>query len=226
MGGFILHKVFAVLLLTLLLFGCTKSSGGSGQPESINAVFKNNAIYTSPGDFDGDGKMESIFITKPDENFYISIVDKNNTVYKKLNYKADDFKLTIQDVNNDKKEDIIINIIQNSCENCYVYTLDTGLINILSPELIKLKINLQNLVDYISLECGSFKLPPNFNSISNIKLYYTEIDYTGDEPVFTSEGSVYDKGIVIANIQTTVGIDKNYNIIIKNINILSEQKYP
>lgn len=225
MGGFILHKVFAVLLFTLLLFSCTKSSGNS-ELEPINTVFKNNAIYTSPGDFDGDGKMESIFITKPDGNFYISVVDKDNTVYKKLNYKADDFKLTIQDINNDKKEDIIINMIQNNCENCYVYTLDTDLINILSPELIKSKINQQNIVDYISLECGSFKLSRKFNSISNIKLYYTEMDYTGDEPVFTSEGSVYDKGIVIASIQTTIGIDKNCNIIVKNINMLSEQKRP
>lgn len=219
-----MHKVFAVLLLTLFLFSCTKSSGNSKKLLSINSDFKNKVVYTAPGDFNGDGKMESIFITKQDENCCISILDKGKMIYKKLNYKVDDFKLTVQDINNDNKEDIILNIIQNDCENCYVYTLGTGIINIFSPELIKAKISQQLINNDIAKECGNFNLSSKQQLESDIKLYYTEMDYTGDEPVLISEGSVYNKDTRTLNIQAIVTIDKSNNITVRNINMFPVQK--
>lgn len=224
MGGFILRVVFAVLLSILLLFSCTKPSDNSDKLLPIYSTFRNSAVYTAPGDFNGDGKMESIFITKPDENYYIGILNKDSILYKKLNYKVDDFKLIIQDINNDYKEDIILNIIQNNCENCYVYTVGNDIINILSPDIIKTKIDLQSIEDYIALECGNFNLPFKDIIAPTIKLYYTEMDYAGDEPVFVSEGSIYIKNINILNFQTTVGIDKKGTILLKEINMLMVKK--
>lgn len=226
MGGFILRIVFAVLLFILPLSGCTNSSGNSEKLLPIYSTFKNSAVYTSPGDFDGDGKMENLFITKPDDNYYINILDKDNIVYKKLNYSVDDFKLTIQDINNDNKEDIILSIIQNNCENCYVYTVNEEIIAILSPETIKAKIDMRSIEDYIASECGSFNIPSKDIASPVLKLYYTEMDYKGDEPVFVSEGSIYNKGIITFNIQTTVNIDSKGNIVISDVNMLPTKRQP
>lgn len=226
MGGFILRIVFAVLLFILSLSGCRNSSGNSEEFLPIYSTFKNSALYTSPGDFDGDGKMENLFITKPDENYYINILDKDNIVYKKLNYSVDDLKLTIQDINNDTKEDIILNIIQNNCENCYVYTVSGEIITILSPEIIKSKIDMSSIEDYIASECGNFNIPSKDISSPVLKLYYTEMDYKGDEPVFVSEGSIYNKSINTLNIQTTVSINRKGNIIISDVNILPTKRQP
>lgn len=220
MGGFNLHRVFAVLFFLLVMFSCTNASNNSKRVLPIYSTFKNSAIYTAAGDFDGDGKMESIFITKPDENYYISILDNDNIIYKKLNYKADNLKLTIQDINNDNREDIIINIIQNSTQNCYVYTVNTGINTLLSPDLIKANVDLKSIEDYIALECGYMNLPVTSNIEQDIRLYFTEMDYSEDRSVFVSEGSVFNKNITILNVQTTVSIDNNGKIILENIDVL------
>lgn len=220
MGGFKLHKVFAVLLILLLMFSCNNLSH---QPENILPIystFKSSAIYSSSGDFNGDGKMESIFITKPDENYYISILDKNNLIYKRLNYKAENFNLTIQDINNDNREDIILSTIQNNCENCYVYTVNKDLVTLLSPDIIIANIAMEEIEDYIALECGYTYSPQRDNRTSDIRLYYTELDYSDDGSVFVSEGSVLNKNTNILNIQTTVSIDSMGKVIVKNMNML------
>jgi hypothetical protein len=219
MGGYILYKVFAVLLFALLLFSCTKTSNLSEKTLSIYSTFKNSAIYTATGDFDGDGKTESMFITQPDENYYITILYKNNILYKKLNHKADNLNVTIQDINNDNREDIILNIVQSNCENCYVYMVDSEINTILSPEIISANIDFQKVSDYIAYECGNFGLSDINNEVPKIKLYYTEMDYLGDEPVFISEGSVYIKNNNIFNIRAAVGIDEENNIVVKDINM-------
>jgi hypothetical protein len=46
------------------------------------------------------------------------------------------------------------------------------------------------------------------NNVPVIKLYYTEMDYIGDENVFVSEGAVIIKNISVLTIQTTVSIDE------------------
>ncbi len=214
-----MYKVFAVLIFILLLFSCTKKSNISEKAMPIYSTFKNSAIYTTAGDFDGDGKTETMVITKPDENYYIAILYKNNILYKKLNHQADNLNITIQDINNDNREDIILNIVQNNSENCYVYTVDSEINTILSPEIIKDNIDFQKIANYIAYESGSFGLSDINNEVPTIKLYYTEMDYLGDEPVFISEGSVNIKNTNIFNIRTILAIDKDNNIVLKDLNM-------
>jgi hypothetical protein len=221
MGGYILYKVFAVLLFVLFLSCCNKTSNFSEKALPIYSTYKNSSIYTATGDFDGDGKTESMFVTKPDENYYITILYKNNILYKKLNHQVDNLNVTIQDINNDNREDIILNIVQNSSENCYVYTVDSKINTILSPEIIKANIDFQKIANYLTYECGGFGSSDISNEVPTINLYYTEMDYSGDEPVFISEGSVYIKNTNIFNIRTIVGIDKYNNIVLKDLNMFS-----
>lgn len=217
-----MHRVFAVLFLVFLLLqlSCNSISSTPEKALPISSTFRSSAIYTSSGDFDGDGKMESIFITKPDECYHMSIIDKEHIINKKLNYRADNLKLTIQDINNDNREEIIINIIQNNCENCYVYTVTTDIITLLSPDIIIGELDRNKIDDYIALECGYMALTLENSRERDIKLYYTEMDYSEDGSIFISEGSVFDKNITLLNIQATICIDKNGMVILKNINML------
>lgn len=215
-----MHKVFAVIIFTLFFFSSLMMSTNSETVLPVYSTFKNNAIYSAPGDFDGDGDLESMFITKPDTSYYISILDKDRIIHKELDYQVNDFKLTIQDVNKDKKEDIILNVIQNNCENCFVYTADVSITTLLSPDIIKSKISFDKIWNYIALECGSFYLPHLENSAPHIKLFYTEMDYEGDASVFISEGAIYNKNINILTIQTTISIDSKGNVMLKKVHML------
>lgn len=216
-----MRKVFAVVLFLLLLTNCMKSSIDFKNIVTINSTFKSSAIYSATGDFDGDHRMESMFITKPDENYYISILGKDSILYKKLDYQVKEFKLMIQDVNDDLKEDIILNVVQNGSDNCYVYAVDTELITLLSPDIIKTNLDLEKINNYIAMECGGNYLSLKNNNGPDIKLYYTEMDYAEDENVFISEGAVIDKNISILTIQATVSIDEKGIIKIKDMNMHS-----
>lgn len=211
--------VFAVLAFLLLLTGCGRISSNPEEIIPINSTFIGSSIYTSSGDFDGDGKMESIFITKPDKYCHMSILNGKHIVSKKLNYDSENLKLFIQDINDDGREDIIVNVIQNNCENCYVYTLDTDIITLLSPDIIKAKLNLEEINAYISREHKFMQFPVKYSSSRGIKLYYTEMDYLEDGSAFISEGSVYDRNTNVLNIQAVIQIKENGTAVLKDIDM-------
>lgn len=211
--------VFAVLTFLLLISGCTNIPSNPERVVPIYSTFKNSAIYTSSGDFDGDGEKESIFILRKKKNYYLSILDGQNTINRELNYNADNPMLTIQDINNDGREDIIINVIQNNCENCYVYSLDGDIKTLLSPDIIISKINLEEIGLYISQVHG-FTNPTEMDRINlDIEFYYTEMNYMENGIEFVSEGSIFDKNISILNIQAIIGINKNDTAVLKDINV-------
>ena len=214
-----MHIVFAVLVFLLTIPGCNSIPSNPEKIIPIYSTYKNSAIYTSSGDFDGDGEKESIFITRREENYYISILDGHNIVKKELDYSADNFIITIQDINNDNREDIIINVIQNNCENCYVYSLDGNIKTLLSPDIIIAKIDLKQINSYISQECKFINPPELPMGNLDIKLYYTEMDYIEDGSEFISEGSIFYKDTDLFNMQAKIKIIKNGTAVLRNVTI-------
>jgi hypothetical protein len=197
-----------------------RDNQGNQNIQEINSTFKNNMIYSAPGDFDGDKKSEQVCITKFDSKYYISLLESGKLYNSELEFETENFNSIIQDVNNDNKEDLILNVIQDNCENCYVFSFNEGLYIVLSPELITKHIDLEKLEETITYNKKNTVSDKITNSaISYVKLYYTEMDYTKEEPEFISEGVIYTKNQSMYNIRISSKINKSNQVIVSKVEV-------
>jgi hypothetical protein len=213
-----MKKVFAVLFFLVFLCGCMDRN--EENIPVINSVYKNNSIYSAPGDFDGDHQPENLYITEDDNRYYLNLIKSGRLFNRELGFKVDSLNSFIQDINNDSKEELVLNVIQDNCENCYVFAFSNGLHAILSPEIIARHIDFEKLEQTITYnKKDTAKEKFTMSESAYVKLYYTEMEYGDGEPIFVSEGAICRMDQSIFNIKIFSKVNKNNQITLSKVQV-------
>lgn len=176
-----MKKVFAVLLISLTLSSC-----------SIPTFSKNktnpNLLYSCVGDFDGDSRIDSIMLVKNNNSVEIIFKSKFKTKRQSIEINFDNFYCSVEDINDDKCDDFIINTIENNKENIYIFTFKNDIKELLSPQIIKQQINLYRDGNKYTIACGGFNSTIKSQEQLSLNLLYSTSDYTEYGKSIITEG--------------------------------------
>ncbi|MBZ4664027.1 MAG: hypothetical protein JG776_1742 [Caloramator sp.] len=188
-----MKKVFAVLLIFLFLSSCSIPTFKK------NKINTDNILYSCIGDFDGDSRVDTIYLVKDDnlvkDDSTIKIVFKSKRTTKTQDIKLniDNFYCSVEDINDDKCDDFIINSIEDDVENIYIFTFKDAIKEILSPNIIRDQINLIRKGSIYTVSFGDYKKQINSNEELNLKLLYSETEYTEHGKAIVTEGVLLNK---------------------------------
>ncbi|SHE80760.1 hypothetical protein [Caloramator proteoclasticus] len=182
-----MKKVFAVLLIFLFLSSC------SIQTFKKNKINTDNILYSCIGDFDGDSRFDTIYLKKEDNTIKIVLKSKRTTKTQDIKLNIDNFYCSVEDINDDKCDDFIINSIEDNVENIYIFTFKDAIKEILSPNIIRDQINLIRKGSIYTVSFGDYKKQINSNEELNLKLLYSETEYTEHGKAIITEGVLVNK---------------------------------
>lgn len=179
-------KVFAALIFLCLILGCLKTYFQKSFP--LQALTEKEIIYSAPGDFDGDGKSENIYILKsPEEKLYLKLKCINNTYEAKLNLDIKNFSAWIEDVDGNNRDDLIISSISDDIQSLYVFIYDKDIKLLISPKIIESKINLKNIIPYANNSNPTNRKSSKDSNTNQAILVCTDIDLFPGESLFTCD---------------------------------------
>lgn len=207
-------RVFAALIFLCLISGCTKFGFQKSFYQDFNSDMK--IIYSAPGDFNGDGKKETIYLlNSPDGKYYLSLRCSNKTCEALLKLNIKIFSAWVEDVDGNKKDDFILSSISGDTPLLYVFTYDENIKLIVSPSILKNKINLKNIVPHISSNNFADKKNTIISKIKNAVLLSTDIDIIPGESLFTCDYALSDdnKSLDCLSVCFTINSKGTINII-------------
>lgn len=218
-----MKHVSAVLFLLFFLSGCSNSS--TSYDNEVVSIMEQNVIFSAPGDFDGDKVSENMSIIKKQEGKYeLQFTDGSIQYNKELIINLDNYSAYIHDVNCDGKEDFIICVIENNCEDIYAFCHSGNIYTLYSPEMLNESIKLIKKNNCYMIKCSNFE--KKFTSTKDLKLkfYFTDIDYTDWGPIFEVDGALVDfNDSIVSSISAAFSINRNGDIDIQRIDLLPSE---
>ena len=205
-------KVFAVLIFFVFSSSCSTLKFKKEDDPIISA---NENIFNSfPGDFNGDGISEQIYVYKSGNGKpCVKLITKDGNYYKELNDPADNFYSHAADVNGDGKEEFILYISESSHEKMYI---------ILSPEMLQKEFDLAKIKNGYVFTFGSFeeKLGSDLNDNLTMEFNHTDISYEDSLPLFIADGIIksLDKKYYTVTVSFIINSDNNFEI--KDVDML------
>ncbi|MCX7694635.1 MAG: hypothetical protein N2Z71_02810 [Caloramator sp.] len=182
-----MKKVFAVLLIFLFLSSCTIPTFKK------NNIYNDNILYSCIGDFDGDSRADTIYLVKEKDIIKIVFKSKRMTKTQKIKLNINNFYCSVEDINDDKCDDFIINTIEDDVENIYIFTFKDAIKEILSPHIINNQINFIKKGSIYTVSCGNYKSQIKSNEDLNLKLLYSTTEYTEYGKSIITEGILVNK---------------------------------
>lgn len=205
-------KVFAALIFLCLLSGCQKTSFQNIFSKHFNSG--KEIIYSAPGDFNGDGKSEKIYISKsPEGKYYLKLKCRDKTYEALLNLDIKNFSAWVEDVDGNSKDDLILNSIVNDTPSLYIFTYDEKIKLLISPKIIENSINLKDITSYISSNYNN-KGPISIDA-KQATLFSTDIDIIPGESLFTCDYILSDENnsTDCISVSFTINRDGKINIL-------------
>lgn len=214
-----MKKIFAVFLFLSFLCGCSSFKNFYYSKTSLFA--KDNLIYSTKGDFDGDKRKEQLTIVKETNKSPELIINDESSIYsKEININTHNLNTIISDVNKDKHDDIIILDNDNGVSNIFVYTLAKDIHTIFSSETVKQIINFKKIDDGYLISGGSFEKFIKSKDNLGLKFYLSEFDDSGDMPIITCQGTIStNEGLILSTVTVQFIIDGNGNTITRDLQV-------
>ncbi|WDC84139.1 hypothetical protein PL321_18055 [Caloramator sp. mosi_1] len=182
-----MKRVFAVLLISFLFYSC------SIPVFKKNNLYSDNIMYSCIGDFDGDSRVDSIYLIKEDDTVKIVYKSKRTTKTQEIKINTNNFYCNVEDINDDRCDDFIINSIENNVENIYIFTFKDAIKEILSPSIIHKQINFIKTGSIYTVSCGEYEKQVKSSEDLTLKLIYSATEYTEYGKAIITEGVLVNK---------------------------------
>lgn len=175
-------------------------------------------IYSAPGDFNGDNQEDRIYLLRSsDGKYYLKLKYSNKSYEALLNLNIKNPSAWVEDVDGNKKDDLILSSIDDDTTSLYVFTYDENVKLLISPRIIGNNIKLDNMKPYICISKLKEKNFSIINKATNATLFSTDIDIIPGESLFTCDYILSDDHSSLGCVSVSFTLDSNGKLNILDV---------